>query len=390
MKALFRENAGEALVGLLVVVAAIWFVLFAWHATGGGAKAGGVGVTALFPSAGGVNVGTDVKIAGLKVGTVTGLTLDPKSYQVAVKLKFNPGVRLPSDSSAQVATEGLLGGTYIGLTPGGAETMLKSGDTITDTQGSMDLMALIGQFINKPASDAGAGAAAKPTDGSAPGRAGCSASSRSPGSAGRLWRRSRRKAQGTAATLSPDLQQGNEAAPAPEASPAAKAPPPPPLATSGHADGRARGGDRRAQQARRRVARSGDAAGRDEARRPPRGAAACLRDHRRLGGRATDRRVRPGLSAPAAGRLEPDLLRLALQGEPVAQHGRKRLLGRLAQGLHDAPRRNRTGYGGGRRGCLVGRAIQREEIGRRERWRRRAVPAACRHDSPSALSNSAT
>ena len=159
MKSALKENAGEALVGLLVVVLAIWFVAFAWGKTGGGAKTGGTAITAIFPSAGGVNVGTDVKVAGLKVGSVAELKLDPKSYQVAVRLKLNPGVQLPSDSSAAISSEGLLGGTYVGMTPGGAETMLKNGDTITDTQGSMDLMALIGQFINKPASDSGASGA---------------------------------------------------------------------------------------------------------------------------------------------------------------------------------------------------------------------------------------
>ena len=161
MKSALKENAGEALIGLLVVLLAVWFVVFAWGKTGGGQQAGGTSVTALFPNAGGVNVGTDVRVAGLKVGMVADLKLDPKTYQVAVRLMLNPGVRLPSDSSAAVASEGLLGGTYIGMTPGGAETMLKTGDTITDTQGSMDLMALIGQFINKPASDsAGASSAA--------------------------------------------------------------------------------------------------------------------------------------------------------------------------------------------------------------------------------------
>jgi phospholipid/cholesterol/gamma-HCH transport system substrate-binding protein len=159
MKGVIRDNLGEALVGLLVVVLAVLFVGYAWRATGGGVQSGGTPLTALFPSAGGVAVGTDVRVAGLKVGSVTDLKLDPRTYQVAVRFTLNPGVSLPADSSAQVASEGLLGGTYVGLTPGGADAKLKAGDTITDTQGAMDLMALIGQFINKPASggDAGGG-----------------------------------------------------------------------------------------------------------------------------------------------------------------------------------------------------------------------------------------
>jgi phospholipid/cholesterol/gamma-HCH transport system substrate-binding protein len=71
MKALFRENIGEALVGLFVVLFSLWFVSFALAKTGGGAKAGAIHVTALFPNSTGVNVGSEVRVAGMKVGTVT-------------------------------------------------------------------------------------------------------------------------------------------------------------------------------------------------------------------------------------------------------------------------------------------------------------------------------
>ena len=163
IKTLFRENGGEALVGLLVVVLAIWFVMFAWDRTGGGTKAGAVKVTAIFPNASGVQVGTDVRVAGLKVGSVTSLSLDPQSYQVKVAIALNPTTKLPADSTAAITSEGLLGSTFIAFTPGGSTASFKSGDTITDTQGSMDLMALIGQFINKPSGDKPAGASAAPT-----------------------------------------------------------------------------------------------------------------------------------------------------------------------------------------------------------------------------------
>ena len=164
IKALFRENAGEAFVGLLVVLLAVWFVVFAWDRTGGGTKVGSTRVTALFPNASGVSAGTDVRVSGIKVGSVTGLALDPQSYQVKVHIALDPAVKLPADSSASITSEGILGNTFVAFTPGGSETPLKNGDTITDTQGSMDLMALIGQFINKPSSSSGSGdpAAAKP------------------------------------------------------------------------------------------------------------------------------------------------------------------------------------------------------------------------------------
>jgi phospholipid/cholesterol/gamma-HCH transport system substrate-binding protein len=154
MKALLRENIGEAIVGLLVVILAVWFVIFAWQRTGGGEKSGSIRISAIFPNASGVTAGTDVRVAGLKVGSVTGLSLDPQSYQVKVDIALDPDVKLPADSTAAVTSDGLLGSNFVSFTPGGSPTALKSGDTITDTQGSMDLMALIGQFINKPSGDA--------------------------------------------------------------------------------------------------------------------------------------------------------------------------------------------------------------------------------------------
>lgn len=159
MKGLLRENSGEALVGLLVVLLAAWFVWFAWMRTGGGEKSGSIHVTALFPNAAGVTVGTDVRVSGLKIGSVTGQKLDPESYQVAVTLAIDPTVKIPADSSAAITSEGLLGSTFIALLPGGATMPLKDGDTITDTQGAIDLMGIVGQFINRSGSEAPAATA---------------------------------------------------------------------------------------------------------------------------------------------------------------------------------------------------------------------------------------
>jgi phospholipid/cholesterol/gamma-HCH transport system substrate-binding protein len=164
MRSLLRENIGEAIVGVLVVILAVWFVIFAWNRTGGGEKAGAIRIAAIFPNASGVSAGTDVRVAGLKIGSVTDLSLDPQTYQVRVQMALDPKVKLPNDSSAQVTSEGLLGSTFVAFTPGGSATSLKNGDTVTDTQGAMDLMALIGQFINKPSGDKTAGDnAAAPT-----------------------------------------------------------------------------------------------------------------------------------------------------------------------------------------------------------------------------------
>lgn len=154
MKSVLRENGAEALAGLLVVLLAVWFAWFAWERTGGGGASNAIHVTAIFPNATGVSVGTDVRVAGLKVGTVATQALDPQSYQVDVTLAIDPAVKIPKDSSAVISSEGLLGSSFIALQPGGDPATLKDGDTIVDTQGAIDMMSLIGQFINKSGSDA--------------------------------------------------------------------------------------------------------------------------------------------------------------------------------------------------------------------------------------------
>jgi phospholipid/cholesterol/gamma-HCH transport system substrate-binding protein len=147
MKGLLRDNLVEAVVGLLVVLLAAWFIAFAWQRTGGGMR-DSIKVTALFPAVNGVSVGTDVRVAGLKVGSVADQRLDPQTYQAQVTLAIDEDVKIPSDSSAAITAEGLLGGTYIALIPGGSPTPLKNGDAIFDTQGSVDMMGLIGSLIN--------------------------------------------------------------------------------------------------------------------------------------------------------------------------------------------------------------------------------------------------
>lgn len=149
MRELWRENVGEALIGLLVVIVAGWFIYTAWVRTGGGGVGDTMHVSGQFPSVVGVTIGTDVRVAGIKVGTVVRQRLDSESYQAELILALDSTLKIPSDSSAAITSEGLMGGTYISLLPGGSETMLKNGDVILDTQGSMDMMGLVGQMINR-------------------------------------------------------------------------------------------------------------------------------------------------------------------------------------------------------------------------------------------------
>lgn len=157
MRALLKDHVAEALAGLFVLVAAIWFVTFAWDRAGGGG-ADRYAISARFPDATGVSVGSDVRISGMKIGTVTHQSLDPASFQAVVTLAIDSNVTLPADSSAAITSEGLLGGSYIALLPGGDTDSLRPGDEIVDTQGATDLMGLIGSFINR-GGDAGGGSA---------------------------------------------------------------------------------------------------------------------------------------------------------------------------------------------------------------------------------------
>ena len=149
MRALFKENVVEALVGLVVVLVALWFVTSAYARTAAGGAGSGYLITARFPNATGVSVGTDVRVSGIKIGKVETQRLDSKTYQAVLQLRVADSVHFPTDSSAAITSEGILGGSYISLTPGGDSTMLAPGGEIADTQGAQDLMALMGSFVNR-------------------------------------------------------------------------------------------------------------------------------------------------------------------------------------------------------------------------------------------------
>ena len=166
MRALFKDNVIEALVGLIVVVVAAWFVGTAYARTSVG---GGYLLTARFPNATGVTVGTDVRTSGIKIGKVDSERLDPKTFQAVLQLRITGDVRFPTDSTAAITSEGILGGSYISLSPGGDPTMLPPGGEIAETQGAQDLMGLMGQFINRSGSSAPAAAPASGTA-AAPGK----------------------------------------------------------------------------------------------------------------------------------------------------------------------------------------------------------------------------
>ena len=164
MSQLLKEHGAEAIAGLVVLAVAGWFLAFALGRTGASGSSH-YQLSASFPSAAGISVGSDVRVSGLKVGTVTAQKLDPVTFQAIVRFNVDAAVHLPLDSSAAITSEGLLGGSFVSLIPGGDSEMLAPGDEITDTQGATDLMGLIGSAINRSGSDAPASAPAPATSG---------------------------------------------------------------------------------------------------------------------------------------------------------------------------------------------------------------------------------
>jgi phospholipid/cholesterol/gamma-HCH transport system substrate-binding protein len=134
----------ETIVGAAVIALAIGFFIYASRTAGvGGSVTGGYRVTAEFDNAEGINIGTDVRLAGIKIGSVTGQTLNTENYMAKLELTLDPKVTLSDDTAAKITSEGLLGGKFIALEPGGAETKLAEGSTMTLTQGAVDIWSLI-------------------------------------------------------------------------------------------------------------------------------------------------------------------------------------------------------------------------------------------------------
>jgi len=142
------ENTTETLIGGLVLAVAIGFLVFVGQSTGISQPAGSITLSAAFRSAQGVSVGTDVRLAGVKIGTVTGIRLDPRSYRAVLDFTVPEGLELASDTQALISSEGLLGGVFVELKPGGADELLADGDEVLDTQGAISVVTLLLKFAS--------------------------------------------------------------------------------------------------------------------------------------------------------------------------------------------------------------------------------------------------
>jgi phospholipid/cholesterol/gamma-HCH transport system substrate-binding protein len=141
-----QRNAAELAAGAVVLAAALGFLGYA-IANSGRVELGGYPLHARFNAIDGLAVGSDVRMAGVKVGSVTATRIDPQSYQAVVDFTVAEDIKLPRDSSAAVTSDGLLGGKYLGLQPGGDTETIPPGGQVTITQSSISIEQLLGKFI---------------------------------------------------------------------------------------------------------------------------------------------------------------------------------------------------------------------------------------------------
>ncbi|WP_225026071.1 outer membrane lipid asymmetry maintenance protein MlaD [Xinfangfangia pollutisoli] len=148
--------AAEVATGAAVLVLAAGFAFYA--AKGAGLTAGSgetYPLTASFRSLEGIGVGSDVRLAGVKVGTMTDIKLNPQTFMADATVQIRKEIQLPTDTAIVISSEGLLGGNYVELLPGGMPDNLAPGDEIEDTQGAVSLISLLMKFVGGQA-DSGA------------------------------------------------------------------------------------------------------------------------------------------------------------------------------------------------------------------------------------------
>lgn len=141
-----RRNLIETVMGAVVLLVAALFVYFAYN-TAQVHSAPGYPVKASFGKLGGLAVGSDVRISGVKIGSVTTRILDPKSYDAIVTMTIDDGIELPESTIASIASDGPLGGRYVRLEPGSSSTMIAPGGMIKQTRGYRSLEDQVGEII---------------------------------------------------------------------------------------------------------------------------------------------------------------------------------------------------------------------------------------------------
>lgn len=141
-----QRNIVETILGAVVLLVAGAFMFFFYRTTDI-KPVNGYELSASFDKADGLETGSPVRIAGVKVGQVLGFELDKKTYRAIVHLNIAAGIDLPADTSAVISSAGLLDGKFITLQPGSDEELLQPGGKIEYGQSTPSLEQMLGQFI---------------------------------------------------------------------------------------------------------------------------------------------------------------------------------------------------------------------------------------------------
>ena len=144
-----KRNVLEILIGFGVIVVAVIFVIYALSVgiNRRDSNTGGYILIAKFQNAEGIYIGSDVMLAGVKIGVVDDMKLDNQSFTVVIKLKIDNDIKLPKDSQAAIISSGMIGNKFISISPGGDDVLLSNNDVVIYTQSSLNLESLVDKFI---------------------------------------------------------------------------------------------------------------------------------------------------------------------------------------------------------------------------------------------------
>ena len=147
-----QRNMLETVMGAIVLLTAVAFVSLAYEAANIRGT-DGYELEAEFGATGGLSVGDDVRISGIKVGRIARQELDPVTYAARIVMSLDERIRIPADSSARITEASLLGGNYLELIPGADEEMMQPGEVIYDTRDPVSLTDLLGKAVFSAGND---------------------------------------------------------------------------------------------------------------------------------------------------------------------------------------------------------------------------------------------
>ena len=141
-----RSNIFETFIGAIVIILAVSFLFYSFSITDNNAE-GTYNINATFNRIDGIQIGSDVRLSGIKIGSVSKSYLNQTTYEAQLVLIIDNLIKIPDDSSAKITMDGLLGSNYISIEPGGSEIYLSENDYLLYTQGSVDLIGLVGEAL---------------------------------------------------------------------------------------------------------------------------------------------------------------------------------------------------------------------------------------------------